>query len=69
MDDLQQAMIDRIRELVPQKMAEEIVSVQPMPNIDFEALAEHPLWQSFCQRHKEKNLSDGGVLVSTQEAI
>lgn len=33
------------------KIAEEIVSVQPMPNIDLSKVAEHPLWQSFVDKH------------------
>ena len=32
-------------------LARELASIQPMPNVDLEAIGKHPLWQSFCRRH------------------
>ncbi|MBT6113987.1 MAG: hypothetical protein HOH03_10295 [Candidatus Marinimicrobia bacterium] len=32
-------------------IAKEFVGVQPMPNIDLMKVAEHPIWQSFWERH------------------
>jgi hypothetical protein len=44
MDKSIQEMINLFRENIPNIIAEELVNVQPMPNnIDFKALAEHPL--------------------------
>lgn len=48
----------KLAEELIRKMAEDIVSVQPMPSIDFDALAQSSLWQSFCNRHFD-NPSDG----------
>ena len=36
---------ERIRKETPIRIAEALVSVQPMPNIDFEALARDPFVQ------------------------
>lgn len=36
---------------VPDDIAKELVSVQPMPDIDLNELAKHPLWSSFVRRH------------------
>ena len=58
MSDMQK-YIDEIRKILPDKIAEELCSVQPMPNnIDFDALANYPLWISFVARHMSP--SDGG---------
>ncbi len=45
--------IKRIRKNLPDEIAREINSVQPMKpeNIDMEAIARSPLWVSFCNRH------------------
>lgn len=43
--------IKLIRTVLSDKIAEDLISVQPMPNIDFKSLAKHPLWQSFVDRH------------------
>ena len=40
-----------IRATHPRQIAEELVSVQPMPNIDWVALEQSWLWQSYCARH------------------
>lgn len=47
-------LIQKLRISIPAKIAEEICSVQPMSNIDFEALAQHPLWISYCNRHHKE---------------
>ena len=61
-----QKLIDEIRKTIPNLVAEEICSVQPMPNIDFDALAQSPLWESYVNRHfSHLSSSDGGDLVST----
>lgn len=57
MDEMQK-YIDEFRKIVPDKIAEELCSVQPMPNIDFDELANDPVWLSFVARHM--NPSDGG---------
>lgn len=56
-----QKLIDEIRKTIPNLVAEEICSVQPMPNIDFDALAQSPLWESYVNRHfSHLSSSDGG---------
>ena len=61
-----QKLIDEIRKTIPNLVAEEICSVQPMPNIDFDALAQSPLWESYVNRHfSHLSSSDGDVMVST----
>ena len=51
-DDLNQKLIDEIRKNSPEQLAKDLVSVQPMPdNIDFDAIAKSPLWQSWVNRH------------------
>lgn len=39
------------RAMAVEQMIKGLCSVQPMPNIDWEALAMHPLWQSYVNRH------------------
>lgn len=40
-----------VRKMLPEKIAEDLVSVQPMSNIDFLKLGESWLWKSFVLRH------------------
>jgi len=44
-------MIYVLRRTLPLKIAQDIVDVQPMPNIDLKAIARQPLWQSYWRRH------------------
>lgn len=61
-----QTLISDIRKTLPNQIAEELCSVQPMPNIDFDALAQNHLWKSFVARHfSHLNVSDGGDMIST----
>ena len=48
-------LIKLIRKSYPEQIAKDIVSVQPMPNIDLEALSQHPLWTSFIKRHMKND--------------
>lgn len=47
-----QELINNVRKTYPQKLAEDLVNVQPFnEKIDWDALAAHPLWISYCERH------------------
>lgn len=48
------SLLKELRATLPENIAAEILSVQPMPDLDFHALAQHPLWTSFCSRHLGK---------------
>ena len=47
-------LLQLIRKTLPQRLAEDIASVQQIPSFtkeEWEVLANHPLWQSFSDRH------------------
>jgi hypothetical protein len=49
--------VKKLRTWTPEEIAESIVSVQPINGIDWEALDQHPLMQSFMKRlasHKKE---------------
>ena len=48
-------LLELIRKSYPEQIAKDIVSVQPMPNIDLQALSQHPLWTSFIKRHMKND--------------
>jgi hypothetical protein len=50
MPEFSKEMIELIRKTDPHKVAKDLIEVQPMPQVDFDALANHPLWISFCKR-------------------
>lgn len=51
---INQKMLEALRKTKPEEIANEIISVQPMPNVDWELLAKSPLWDSFVERHLKK---------------
>ena len=56
-----QKMLNELRKTIPQKIAQDVVSVQPFnEHVDWDALSAHPLWHSFCNRHfrPENNAED-----------
>lgn len=53
----------KIVEIQVRKMAEELVSVQPMNDVDLSLVAQHPLWSSFVNRHFKKDLDNNGPLA------
>ncbi len=55
-EEFDKEVLATIRKTMPQNIAEEILSVQPMPNIDLHEVAKHPLWQSFVDKHSQKNV-------------
>jgi hypothetical protein len=40
MSEINKSLIELIRKLAPERVAEELCSVQPMPNIDFAAMCD-----------------------------
>lgn len=53
----------KIAAMQVQKIAEELVSVQPMDNVNLSLVAQHPLWSSFVNRHFKKDLDNNGPLA------
>lgn len=72
MDSDKQELIRKLRKQVATKLAEDIASVQPMPDIDFTELSKSDLfnniWNRYCNNHIE-NPSDGDALASTGKDI
>lgn len=50
MNNLEGVTIEQARKLIPEQIAREICSVQPIDNIDFEALANDPIAQALLGR-------------------
>lgn len=46
-----QEMINEIRKKLPRQIAEDLIKVQPLSNINLHELAKTPLWSSFVNRH------------------
>ena len=50
-DDVTRRFLESVRTVLPATIAQQLASVQPIPYIDLNALAESPLWRSFVDRH------------------
>jgi phosphoglycerate dehydrogenase-like enzyme len=48
-------LIKALRKTLVEEMISDILSVQPMPDIDRHELAKSPLWHSFVNRHLGKD--------------
>ena len=44
-------LIKLIRKTIVSDMANSIIAVQPMPDVDWHGVANSPLWHSFVNRH------------------
>jgi ADP-ribosylglycohydrolase len=43
--------VRNVRNIYPLEVAQALISVQPMPEVDWEELERSSLWQSYCARH------------------
>ena len=49
-------LLKKVRETMPDLIAKDIINVQPISNVNWNAIAESKIFQSFAKRHFNKEI-------------